>query len=235
MEIGLVGRQIHSSVSESAKKKGFLQANRNEFLRHLTKKGVDFLLDNTELEVDEIKYSKRLSKRLKNDYFHRVSTIFTHISFDKRVEESGGTNPKFLVYYDSNKKSSNGKFEAETRLSLGGERHFTPDVICSYVDDQGSPHVYCLEVYNGNKFGYVTKQLEKLFWILDNTTLIEKRIGVEAVPRILVTFDNESLMKKTKVHIQSTAIFQVEGIEKLIFFSLDSEVWEKFSNNLLIN
>lgn len=225
-----MGRQIHSSVSESAKKKGFLQANRNEFLRHLTKKGVDFLLNNTELENNEIRYSKRLSKRLKNDYFHRVSTIFTHISFDKRVEESGGTDAKFLVYYDNNKKSSKGRFEAETRLSLGGERHFTPDVICSYVDAQGVPHVYCLEVYNGNKLGYVTKQLEKLFWILDNTTLIEERIGVVAVPRILVTFDNESLMRKTIEHIQSSAIFQVEGVEELVYFAIDVEVRARFDS-----
>lgn len=44
--------------------------------------------------------------------------IFTHISFDKRVEESGGTGAKFLVYYDSSRKPGNGKSEAETRLSL---------------------------------------------------------------------------------------------------------------------
>ncbi len=218
MKYGLANRQIHSSVSENAKRKGFLQATRNEFLRHLTKKGVDFLCNNTELEIEEIRYSKKLSKRLKNDYFHRVSTIFIHISFEKRVEESGGSNSKFLMYYDSDKKSTKARFDAETRLSLGGEKHFTPDVICSYVDAQGVPHVYCLEVYNGNKLGYVTKQLEKLFWILDNTRLIENRIGVDAVPRILVTFDNEALKKKTMEYIQASAVFQVEGIEELMLF-----------------
>lgn len=80
------------------------------------------------------------------------------------------------------------------------------------------PHVYCLEVYNGNKLGYVTKQLEKLFLILDNTRLIENRIGVDAVPRILVTFDNEALKKKTMEYIQASAVFQVEGIEELVVF-----------------
>jgi len=118
MKYGLANRQIHSSVSENAKRKGFLQVTRNEFLRHLTKRGVDFLCNNTELEIEEIRYSKKLSKRLKNDYFHRVSTIFIHISFERWVEESGGSNPKFLVYYDSNKNSTKPKFEAETRLSL---------------------------------------------------------------------------------------------------------------------
>jgi len=91
-------------------------------------------------------------------------------------------------------------------------------VICSYIDAQEITHVYCIEIYNGNRFGYVTKQLEKLFWILDNTTLIEDRIGGRAVPRILVTFDNEALMQKTVEYIQSAAIFQVEGIEELIVF-----------------
>ena len=230
MKLKLVDRQIHSGVSESVKRKGFLQATRNEFLRHLTKRGVDFLCNNTELGIEEIRFSKKLSKRLKNDYFHRVSTIFIHISFEKRVEESGGSNSKFLVYYDSSKNSSNGKFEAETRLPLGGARNFTPDVICSYLDAKGRPHVYCLEVYNGSRLGYVTKQLEKLFWILDNTRLIENRIGVDAVPCILVTFDNEALMEKTRGYIQSATAFQVEGIEGLIFLGKDGKVWEKFDD-----
>jgi len=218
MKLKLVDRQIHSSVSENAKRKGFLQANRSEFLRHLTKKGVNFLASHTELPIEEIRYSKKLSKRLKNDYFHRVSTIFIHISFERRVEESGGSNAKFLVYYDGNKNSTKAGFDTETRLPLGGDKHFTPDVICSYIDAQEITHVYCIEIYNGNRFGYVTKQLEKLFWILDNTTLIEDRIGGRAVPRILVTFDNEALMQKTVEYIQSAAIFQVEGIEELIVF-----------------
>ena len=228
MKYDLVDRQIHSAVSENAKRKGFLQTNRKEYLWYLTKKGLKFLCAHTELEHEEIRFSKKPAKWLKNDYFHRVSTIFIHISFEKRVGESGGSDSKFLVYYDNDKESAKGKFDAETRLSLDGNKHFTPDVICSFVDANGISHVYCLEVYNGNRLGYVTKQLEKLFWILDNTTLIEKRIGMDAVPRILVTFDNESLMKKVMMYIKSGAIFQVEGIEQLILFNLDVNVWRDF-------
>jgi len=36
MKEGLVGRQIHIAVSESAKKKGMLTRNRQEYLWHLT-------------------------------------------------------------------------------------------------------------------------------------------------------------------------------------------------------
>jgi len=71
--------------------------------------------------------------------------------------------------------------------------------------------------------------LEKLFWILDNTTLIEDRIGIDAVPCILVTFDNEALMEKTMSHIKESDIFQVEGIENLIHFAIDSAVWKEFT------
>lgn len=93
-------------------------------------------------------------------------------------------------------------------------------MICSYIDAQGVPHVHCLEIYNGNKLGYVAKQLEKLFWILNNTTLIEEKIGVVAVPRILVTFDNVNLMMKAMEYIQLATIFQVKGIEELILLEL---------------
>jgi hypothetical protein len=82
MKEGMVNRQIHTSVSENAKRKGFLQRTRHEYLRFLTKKGARFLDIHTELDFAKIRFPKRPEKRLKNDYFHRVSTIFINISFN---------------------------------------------------------------------------------------------------------------------------------------------------------
>ena len=230
MKEGLVDRQVHFGVSENAKKKGFLQRHRQEYLRHLTPEGAKFLDKNTDLDLSNIRYPKRAGKRLKNDYFHRVSTIFTHISFERRVEESGGSDVKVLLYYDNtNKQLTKSKFDAETRLSLGGNKHYSPDMICSYVDANNEPHVFCIEVYNGNKVGRVVGQLEKLFAILDTSKRIEQRIGVDVVPRILVTFDNENLLAKVKERIQDNPVFAVEGIEDLLYFSSDIEIWNSFS------
>lgn len=117
----------------------------------------------TELGLLEIRFPKRPEKRLKNDYFHRVSTIFINISFDKWFQKKGSTDRRFLIYYDNKKQSKIRKFEAETRLGLGSKKHYTPDVICGYMDAHFNAHVFCLEVYNGKYVDYVEKQLTLLF------------------------------------------------------------------------
>ena len=114
----LVDRQIHTSVSESAKRKGFLQRTREEYLWYLTPKGARLLLARTDLKESDMRYPKRPTKRLKNDYFHRVSTIFINISFDKWVDKIDGKERQFLVYYDNAKESKKRLFESETRLDL---------------------------------------------------------------------------------------------------------------------
>lgn len=100
---------------------------------------------------------------MKNDYFHRVSTIFINISFDKWLQKIGGEESKFLVYYDNRKQSVKRNFEAETRLELGVKKHYTPDVICGFKDANSYVKIFCLEVYNGSNVGYVEKQLIHLF------------------------------------------------------------------------
>ena len=209
MEHKLVNRQIHSSVSENAKKKWFLQRIRHEYLWYLTRKWVMFLEAQTELNFLEIRFPKRPEQRLKNDYFHRVSTIFINISFDRWMKKIGGEQSKFLVYYDNRKQSQKRNFEAETRLELGLKKHFTPDVICGFRNANLSEKIFCLEVYNWKNVGYVEKQLIQLFWILDNTKKIEQRIGMKAIPRILVTFDNEQLYLKVLSRLQKNNIFNV--------------------------
>ena len=83
-------------------------------------------------------------------------------------------------------------------------------------------------MYNGNKVGYVISQLEKLFWIIDNTTKIEEKMGVNAVPRILCTCDSESLMYSVIKRIRNNKTFHVDKIEELLFFNLDTKVWDFF-------
>ena len=51
-----------------------------------------------------------------------------------------------------------------------------------------------------------------------------------AVPRILVTFDNEQLYLKVLSRLQKNNIFNVEGIEQLILFNFDANVRKDFGN-----
>ncbi len=61
--------------------------------------------------------------------------------------------------------------------------------------------------------------------------MIEKRIGIEAVPRILCVTDNEQLLLNTKERLKKSKTFWVEHIEELILFNLDKNVWDSFGEN----
>ena len=97
---GLVDRQVHQSAQGKGKQ---LIRSRQEYLWYLTLNGARLLATHTELELPQIKYSKKKSHRLQNDYFHRITTISMHIAFDQRVEECGGSEAEALVYYHSQK------------------------------------------------------------------------------------------------------------------------------------
>jgi len=217
---GLVDRQVHQSAQGKGKQ---LIRSRQEYLRYLTLNGARLLATHTELELSQIKYSKKKSHRLQNDYFHRITTISIHIAFDQRVEECGGSKAQALVYYHSQKNPNTKHFEIETRLQVNDTQHYTPDMICSYFDAQGQPHIYCVEVYKGNRISYIMQQLEKLFWILDNTTKIEQKVGLQAVPRLLIVFDNPTAMESVRTQMKVHPFFQVKGIGEVVLFGMERQ------------
>jgi len=142
------------------------------------------------------------------------------------------THKQVLTYYNQYQNSKSKRFESETRLELKGEKHYTPDLFCSYITPEQQAHNFVLEVYNSNgnnRVGYVEQQLEKLFWILDKTKKIEERSGIDAIPRILCTFDSVPFLKGVLKRVLNNPFFRVEHIEKLLFFNLDSLVWQNFS------
>lgn len=178
----------------------------------------------TELCLPDIRFPKRPKKFLTNDYFHRVSTISMHISFDKRIVDKGFFNSRVLLYYRQNKESKKERFESDTRLQLKDKRHFTPDMILSYSKTSGQSFVFCLELYNGNKVKYATDQLKKLFWIIDNSRKVEQKVDLNVIPRILCVCDNENLLTRIQERIKADNFFRVKHIEQLIFFNLDNKV-----------
>ena len=83
----LLDRYIHYSVKKDPQKKNNLSRRREEYLWYLTVKGAKFLDSHTELSLPDICFPKRPKQYLKNDYFHRVSTVFIHISFDAWLKQ----------------------------------------------------------------------------------------------------------------------------------------------------
>lgn len=227
-DYGFVGRQKHIATYNDPKNPDHIRRTRQEYLRHLTAKGTRFLQQQTELS--EIHFPKRPKEYLSNDYAHRVSTISMHISFDKWMQQIGANKAQFLTYYKQRKDATSKRFESETRISLDHNKHYTPDAICSFTHE-GKAQIYVLEVYNSkgnNRTQYVEQQLEKLFWIIDNTKKIEQRLGVDVVPRILCTLDTPNFRDAVIKRIKANPYFHVEGIEELLFFGLDSEIWDGF-------
>lgn len=114
----LVGRQTHYSVSPRfSDDKDFIRKH-YEDIHYLTRKGVRFLTTHTNLESEHIHFPKNPSSYLANDYLHRISTISSHISFDKWTAHHGATQPLFWTYYKHNRHTKNARFEAQTNISL---------------------------------------------------------------------------------------------------------------------
>lgn len=231
-DFGYVDRQIHYSTIKDPTNCLNLKRKRNEYLWHLTPKGAKFLDSYTDISLKDIRFPKRPREYLSNDYFHRVSTIFMHLAFDNWMQQSHYSNHKFLTYYNQDKTAKSRRFESETRLQFKDGKHFSPDAICSYTTPDNQPHIFVLEVYNSlgnNRINYVIQQLEKLFWTIDKTRKIEKRIDVNVVPRILCTLDNPKFLEGVLNRVQNNPFFWVEGIEDLLFFNLDRNVRGDFS------
>ena len=228
----LTGRQINYSISEKEKITNKDQAirKRREDIHLLTVQGANFLDANTELCYRDIRFPKRPKKYLSNDYFHRVSTISIHISFEKRITKNGFLNKKVLLYYRQNKDSKVKRFESDTRVKLKDGRHFTPDMILNYCDSIGQEFVFCLELYNGNKVKYAVDQLKKLLWIIDSSRKVEQKVDGNAIPRVLCVCDNENLMNKIIERIKNDEFFWVNHIDELIFFNLDEYVHMRFGD-----
>jgi hypothetical protein len=227
---GFTGRQIYMAVSEKGAKQGKSVRVRYEDLHHLTKKGAKFLETPTDLQGMDIRYPKKPKPYLTNDYLHRVSTIWIHISFDRWVKAKQGQN-QTLLYYKQWRTGKSYKFEAETRLCLPQNKTFSPDMICYYQFPNQSSMLYCLEVYNGDKVTYASQQLETLLWIIEKTRLVENRVGVKAIPRMLCVCDNEALLLGIQQRLKANPVFNVEHIEELLFFNIDRVVWEDFGVN----
>lgn len=202
---------------------------RHEDLHYLTHKGASFLDEETELALPYIRYPKNPKQTLSNDYLHRISTVSLHISFDRWVEAVGYATRDFLVYYDKRGLYGESKtFKSETRIDFEDGTHYSPDAILSYQKPNGQPLLFCLEVYNGNRTKYALEQLKKLFGIIEQTTKIGDKVGLQKTPRILCVFDNPTLLNNTIDRIKADRFFAVQGIEQMLLFNLDEQVWQNF-------
>lgn len=204
---------------------------RSKDLHYITAKGANFLDEETELRIVNIRYSKRQRLNLSNDYPHRVSTINMHISYDRWIKNNSYHHVETLLYYDKRAKFKDLKYTIETRYKSSNGT-YTPDAVMGYADSAGQPQLFILEVYNGARKKYAHEQLKELFELIEESAgQIGKRIGVKQIPRVLVTCDTPKRLGRLIEVLKGDDFFDFEGIEDLLFFKYDAEVWEEFGKD----
>lgn len=202
-------------------------------LYFLTIKGVNILTDLH--DIGEIKYPKSTSTLFKNDFFHRIHTIDSIISYDKWIEQSTNIRLFFEVYFDSigSQKSPILKNTSKTHIKLNENTGITPDCIFAYEDVQDNKRLFVLEISNGRDTGRTTQQIKNNL-IAMYKGIISKKYNIEEMPTLLVIFENESHKNGVQKAIQKAGFLETfEDCDKYLFFALHSQIiddWNSWEN-----
>lgn len=202
---------------------------KSEDIHFLTLKGAKVIAESLDMELSEIHYPKGTATLFQHDYFHRVATINTKISFYQWATKRGYQVDFFHTYFDmvGSVKSKDEKLRAKTFLQLTDGRHLIPDSIFKYTKGT-SGFLYCLEVYNGNSTKRVYEQLLKL---LDGTFegLATLKYNHNKANRNLIVFENESNMKAVINRIATSNEYRrFESLEKFLYLTTLEAVQSDF-------
>ena len=222
------GKVTNMSASHSLLKQGITRQIRQEDLHYLTSKGARFLEDEFGYSLREIRYPKKQRLSISNDYFHRVSSISMHVSFNKWLEKMSYESIDTLLYYDKRGKFKHIKESIESRIKLESGKTKTPDLVFAFNKENGEQQAYILEVYNGARPKYVLEETKEMVNALQESTELSKRLGIKKTPRILITCDTSTRLEKAMERIKQDNFFNYEVFNKMLFFNVDDTVWRDF-------
>lgn len=207
-----------------------------EHLYHLTSKGARVIAESLRINFEEIQVPTRNQIMVANDYFHRISTVNTYISFDNWIEQHKFNGLFFTSYFHRGTGSNRnpavtGKFRSATCLEFPDGNHIDPDVIFMYEKPNGSRLLYCLEVFNGNDTKRVVEQLKKVLSAVKHG-LPTKKYNHNKDSRILATFEHESNMQAVLKRLSEDSALP-KGAEKYIFLNVAEKVHQDFGHKWL--
>lgn len=217
----LIDRQIQGIQSRLGK---------SEDMHFLTLRGARVIAEYLDLELSEIHFPKSTATLFQHDYFHRVATINTKISFYQWAEKQGYEVDFFHTYYDivGSVKSKDERLRAKTFLQLSENQQITPDCIFRYKQKNGNSFLYCVEVYNGNSTKRVYEQLLKLI----NSTfqgLASTKYNHSKGNRNLVICENQNAMQAVIDRIANSEEYRrFEGFERFLYFTTIEAVQSDF-------
>ncbi len=206
-----------------------------ERIHFLTRKGATFLVSHTpNLHLDHIRYPKSTTTLFTHDYFHRVSSINTHISFITWLNSHDFSLIGYYDYFDvigSRKKHSSEPMKAVTRIEFGNEHFLDPDGIAIY-DNQGKPKITLIETYNGKNTKRVIEQLRKHIYIIKHG-LAAYKFNLQAPTRVCCTFEDENARNAVIKSLQTDPYFQFTNVEYYFFFGVAEKVWSDFEHSFM--
>lgn len=205
----------------------------SERIHFLTYKGVKALLETKEFsDIDQIKFPKSSNSIFKNDYFHRISTINTQISFSLWSKNHNITPLLFERYFDklgsARNRETTGLLHGATRMDFEDGSFYEPDGVFMY-QKQDKNYLFILEVFNGNNSKRVIEQIKKSSQAIIEG-LASDKYNHKAPARLLCTFELESNMKSVIENLRVDEDFQYAGIENFFFFSIAEQTWQNFDN-----
>lgn len=204
-----------------------------ERIHFLTPKGATLLVENTpNLHLDNIRFPKSSTTLFTHDYFHRVSSINTQISFFQWLRTYNFPLIRYDSYFDvvgSRKKHSHSPMYAVTRIDLGNGHFLDPDGIGVYENNE-KPKITLFETYNGKDTKRVIEQLRKHLYVIKHGLAADK-YKLEAPTRVCCTFENYNALQAVLKRIEKDPYFQFDGLEYYVFFGVAEQVGQDFEHS----
>lgn len=204
-----------------------------ERVHFLTYRGVRLLLGHQkDIEPSSIRYPKN-NVIFKNDYFHRVSNIDTHIAFEIWAKQHDFDVIKYETYFDKVgsqiRNTTKDPLKSCTRIDFGNGHFIDPDSIAIYRKNN-KPQIFLIETYNGKDTKRVVEQLRKInYAVLEG--LASDKYKINAPTNVFCTFQHHENMIAVQKRLVEDPYFQFEGIEKYYFFGLAEQIKNDFENS----
>ena len=226
-----LGLTKHAEYAPTKRKKG--QAERIHFL---TRKGVKILMEELGYREDQIKYPRSVNSIFKSDYFHRISTINTRISYEKWAKENCFEQSFFDTYFDKvgsqRNQEETGALHSLTQIKFHDGHYVQTDAIFSYMKPDMKPKLWMLEVWNGNNTKNVIERMEELRNAIQEGIPSEK-YNLQVPSKVINTFEFEGNMKAVIKGLSQKNEFSLGGIENYFYFGLAESIWQNFDDSFV--
>lgn len=199
-----------------------LQIGKIPFVFYLTKYGVDFLLENSDIEFENINFPKGTATFFYNDYFHRIACVDFQIGFRKWIESKDIEIEFYYNYYDkigSNRKT-NSRSIVKTKIEINSTDFYIPDSVFKFGSGR-KKLVYLFEQSNGKNTKKIFNQIDKhALGIARQTPMRKYKTGTDC--RVILVFEYDSTKQAVMKRIADDPVY--DSFKYHFLFKTENEV-----------